>query len=101
MGRCWLEESVSLGWGRQESGTYVPSPTAPHSLPEVPETIELEVRTNTASGLLLWQGVVSGHPAQGLRIPGVGDWPPGGQGSGESKAKAAALRGFSCTVGGY
>lgn len=29
------------------------------SLPEVPETIELEVRTSTASGLLLWQGAVS------------------------------------------
>uniref|UniRef100_A0A8C7C7Q3 Basement membrane-specific heparan sulfate proteoglycan core protein n=1 Tax=Neovison vison TaxID=452646 RepID=A0A8C7C7Q3_NEOVI len=27
------------------------------SLPEVPETIELEVRTSTANGLLLWQGV--------------------------------------------
>uniref|UniRef100_A0A8C7C947 Basement membrane-specific heparan sulfate proteoglycan core protein n=1 Tax=Neovison vison TaxID=452646 RepID=A0A8C7C947_NEOVI len=26
------------------------------SLPEVPETIELEVRTSTANGLLLWQG---------------------------------------------
>lgn len=34
------------------------------SLPEVPETIELEVRTSTANGLLLWQGVVS-----------VGLWP--------------------------
>lgn len=30
-----------------------------HSLPEVPETIELEVRTSIASGLLLWQGMVS------------------------------------------
>uniref|UniRef100_A0A8C0L457 Basement membrane-specific heparan sulfate proteoglycan core protein n=1 Tax=Canis lupus dingo TaxID=286419 RepID=A0A8C0L457_CANLU len=29
------------------------------SVPEVPETIELEVRTSTANGLLLWQGVVS------------------------------------------
>uniref|UniRef100_A0A673TTJ8 Heparan sulfate proteoglycan 2 n=1 Tax=Suricata suricatta TaxID=37032 RepID=A0A673TTJ8_SURSU len=29
------------------------------SLPEVPETIELEVRTSSASGLLLWQGTVS------------------------------------------
>lgn len=29
------------------------------SHPEVPETIELEVQTSTASGLLLWQGVVS------------------------------------------
>ncbi|XP_069893790.1 basement membrane-specific heparan sulfate proteoglycan core protein isoform X4 [Dipodomys merriami] len=27
------------------------------SLPEAPETIELEVRTSSASGLLLWQGV--------------------------------------------
>lgn len=36
------------------------SPPPPlQSLPEVPETIELEVRTSTASGLLLWQGMVS------------------------------------------
>lgn len=31
------------------------------SLPESPETIELEVRTNSAEGLLFWQGVVSGQ----------------------------------------
>ncbi|XP_039074704.1 basement membrane-specific heparan sulfate proteoglycan core protein isoform X3 [Hyaena hyaena] len=31
------------------------------SLPEVPETIELEVRTSTASGLLLWQGADVGE----------------------------------------
>uniref|UniRef100_A0A670K1V2 Heparan sulfate proteoglycan 2 n=1 Tax=Podarcis muralis TaxID=64176 RepID=A0A670K1V2_PODMU len=32
--------------------------TFPRSLPDSPETIELEVRTNSANGLLLWQGVV-------------------------------------------
>lgn len=55
-----LGEAASPG-REHESGTSVPSPTspAPNSLPEVPETIELEVRTSTASGLLLWQGVVS------------------------------------------
>uniref|UniRef100_A0A673TRL3 Basement membrane-specific heparan sulfate proteoglycan core protein n=1 Tax=Suricata suricatta TaxID=37032 RepID=A0A673TRL3_SURSU len=31
------------------------------SLPEVPETIELEVRTSSASGLLLWQGTDVGE----------------------------------------
>uniref|UniRef100_A0A4X2M3Y0 Basement membrane-specific heparan sulfate proteoglycan core protein n=1 Tax=Vombatus ursinus TaxID=29139 RepID=A0A4X2M3Y0_VOMUR len=36
-----------------------PSRVFPRGLPDVPETIELEVRTNTPNGLLLWQGVVS------------------------------------------
>ncbi|XP_072465307.1 basement membrane-specific heparan sulfate proteoglycan core protein isoform X4 [Notamacropus eugenii] len=36
-----------------------PSHVFPRSLPSVPETIELEVRTNTPNGLLLWQGVES------------------------------------------
>uniref|UniRef100_A0A4X2MBN1 Basement membrane-specific heparan sulfate proteoglycan core protein n=1 Tax=Vombatus ursinus TaxID=29139 RepID=A0A4X2MBN1_VOMUR len=35
-----------------------PSRVFPRGLPDVPETIELEVRTNTPNGLLLWQGVV-------------------------------------------
>ncbi|XP_032156611.1 basement membrane-specific heparan sulfate proteoglycan core protein isoform X9 [Sapajus apella] len=35
------------------------------SLPEVPETIELEVRTSTANGLLLWQGVEAGETGRG------------------------------------
>uniref|UniRef100_A0A8C5LBZ8 Basement membrane-specific heparan sulfate proteoglycan core protein n=1 Tax=Jaculus jaculus TaxID=51337 RepID=A0A8C5LBZ8_JACJA len=35
----------------------LPSNIFSRSLPEVPESIELEVRTSTASGLLLWQGV--------------------------------------------
>uniref|UniRef100_A0A8C0L4U3 Basement membrane-specific heparan sulfate proteoglycan core protein n=1 Tax=Canis lupus dingo TaxID=286419 RepID=A0A8C0L4U3_CANLU len=39
------------------------------SVPEVPETIELEVRTSTANGLLLWQGVVSvAHTVLGLHV---------------------------------
>lgn len=38
--------------------TLALSPSPP-SLPEVPETIELEVRSSTPTGLLLWQGVVS------------------------------------------
>uniref|UniRef100_A0A5F8HD19 Basement membrane-specific heparan sulfate proteoglycan core protein n=1 Tax=Monodelphis domestica TaxID=13616 RepID=A0A5F8HD19_MONDO len=37
-----------------------PSRVFPRSHPDVPETIELEVRTHTPNGLLLWQGVVSG-----------------------------------------
>lgn len=55
----------------------------PHrSLPEVPETIELEVRTSTASGLLVWQGEVSvGRLARGSQTP----QPLCGRGSGGEK----------------
>nr|XP_054952810.1 basement membrane-specific heparan sulfate proteoglycan core protein isoform X2 [Pan paniscus] len=42
------------------------------SLPEVPETIELEVRTSTASGLLLWQGVEVGEAGQGKDFISLG-----------------------------
>lgn len=47
------------------------TPLTPHprSFPEAPETIEFEVRTTTANGLLLWQGVVSIHPTRSLEIP--------------------------------
>ncbi|XP_058409147.1 basement membrane-specific heparan sulfate proteoglycan core protein isoform X9 [Diceros bicornis minor] len=42
------------------------------SLPEVPETIELEVRTSTASGLLLWQGVEVGEAGRGKDFLSLG-----------------------------
>nr|XP_019568140.1 PREDICTED: basement membrane-specific heparan sulfate proteoglycan core protein isoform X7 [Rhinolophus sinicus] len=42
----------------------LPSHVFSRSLPEVPETIELEVRTSTASGLLLWQGMELGEASQ-------------------------------------
>ncbi|XP_053431699.1 basement membrane-specific heparan sulfate proteoglycan core protein isoform X4 [Nycticebus coucang] len=42
------------------------------SLPEVPETIEMEVRTSTASGLLLWQGVEVGEPGRGKDFISLG-----------------------------
>ncbi|XP_073089464.1 basement membrane-specific heparan sulfate proteoglycan core protein isoform X4 [Manis javanica] len=42
------------------------------SLPEVPETIELEVRTSTASGLLLWQGVEVGAAGRGKDFISLG-----------------------------
>nr|XP_056721446.1 basement membrane-specific heparan sulfate proteoglycan core protein [Euleptes europaea] len=35
----------------------LPRHAFPRSLPDSPETIEMEVRTNSPSGLLLWQGV--------------------------------------------
>lgn len=62
-----LGRSVGPGWD------FCPLTLFLHcSLPEVPETIELEVRTSTASGLLVWQGEVSvGHPAWGLRLPSL------------------------------
>ncbi|XP_062822809.1 basement membrane-specific heparan sulfate proteoglycan core protein isoform X3 [Anolis carolinensis] len=42
-------------------GGYVALPphTFPRSLPDVPETIEMEVRTSSPNGLLLWQGVAT------------------------------------------
>lgn len=54
------------GWGSWGGSQLPPSPlTSPVvssccSLPDLPETIELEVRTTSPSGLILWQGVVSG-----------------------------------------
>lgn len=62
-----LGRSVGPGWD------FCPLTLFLHrSLPEVPETIELEVRTSTASGLLVWQGEVSvGRPARGLRLPSL------------------------------
>lgn len=45
----------------------------PHrSLPEVPETIELEVRTSTASGLLVWQGEETGQSGRGKDFISLG-----------------------------
>ncbi|KAM6218940.1 basement membrane-specific heparan sulfate proteoglycan core protein [Rhynchocyon petersi] len=41
-------------------------------LPEAPETIELEVRTTTANGLLLWQGVMVGKANQGKDFISLG-----------------------------
>lgn len=42
------------------------------SLPEVPETIELEVRTSTASGLLVWQGEETGQSGRGKDFISLG-----------------------------
>ncbi|KAJ6656843.1 hypothetical protein lerEdw1_003174 [Lerista edwardsae] len=46
-----------------QDGGYVALPrhAFPRSLPDSPETIELEVRTSSPSGLLLWQGVKDGE----------------------------------------
>ncbi|XP_075408101.1 basement membrane-specific heparan sulfate proteoglycan core protein isoform X2 [Tenrec ecaudatus] len=41
-------------------------------LPEAPETIELEVRTSTANGLLLWQGMVVGEGNSGKDFISLG-----------------------------
>lgn len=39
-------------------GCCPPSPSSPGSPPEAPETIELELRTRSTQGLLLWHGTV-------------------------------------------
>ncbi|XP_050787085.1 basement membrane-specific heparan sulfate proteoglycan core protein isoform X3 [Gopherus flavomarginatus] len=48
-----------------QDGGYLalPQHVLPRSHPKSPETIELEVRTRSLNGLLLWQGVVTGQPA--------------------------------------
>ncbi|XP_055978752.1 basement membrane-specific heparan sulfate proteoglycan core protein [Sorex fumeus] len=43
----------------------LPSSVLSRGLPEVPETIELEVRSSTPTGLLLWQGVEVGEAGLG------------------------------------
>ncbi|XP_059546877.1 basement membrane-specific heparan sulfate proteoglycan core protein isoform X7 [Myotis daubentonii] len=50
----------------------LPSYVFPRSLPRVPETIQLEVRTSTASGLLLWQGMEMGEASQGKDFISLG-----------------------------
>ncbi|KAM8788637.1 basement membrane-specific heparan sulfate proteoglycan core protein isoform 12-T12 [Rhynchonycteris naso] len=50
----------------------LPSHVFSRSLPEVPETIQLEVRTSTASGLLLWQGMEVGDVSQGKDFISLG-----------------------------
>ncbi|EMP24866.1 Basement membrane-specific heparan sulfate proteoglycan core protein, partial [Chelonia mydas] len=46
----------------QDSGYLaLPRHLLPHSHPKSPETIELEVRTRSPNGLLLWQGVEQGQ----------------------------------------
>ncbi|XP_046324592.1 basement membrane-specific heparan sulfate proteoglycan core protein isoform X2 [Marmota monax] len=50
----------------------LPSRVFSRSLPEAPETVELEVRTSTASGLLLWQGVEVGEAGHGKDFISLG-----------------------------
>ncbi|XP_023578283.1 basement membrane-specific heparan sulfate proteoglycan core protein isoform X10 [Octodon degus] len=49
-----------------------PSHIFSRSLPEVPETMELEVRTGTANGLLLWQGAEVGEASRGKDFISLG-----------------------------
>ncbi|KAM7098229.1 basement membrane-specific heparan sulfate proteoglycan core protein isoform 13-T13 [Molossus nigricans] len=50
----------------------LPSQVFSRSLPTVPETIQLELRTSTASGLLLWQGMEVGETSQGKDFISLG-----------------------------
>ncbi|XP_056651604.1 basement membrane-specific heparan sulfate proteoglycan core protein isoform X6 [Monodelphis domestica] len=49
-----------------------PSRVFPRSHPDVPETIELEVRTHTPNGLLLWQGVEAREEGRGKDFISLG-----------------------------
>ncbi|KAM6434636.1 basement membrane-specific heparan sulfate proteoglycan core protein isoform 6-T6 [Liasis olivaceus] len=61
------------------NGGYValPSHAFPRSSPESPETIELEVRTNSPNGLLFWQGVATGEPGPRQHVPNEEEGEPG------------------------
>ncbi|XP_032903835.1 basement membrane-specific heparan sulfate proteoglycan core protein isoform X4 [Amblyraja radiata] len=56
------------------SGGYIilPKQMFPRSSPSVPETIEMEVRTTTSDGLLLWQGVKHGESGKGKDYVSLG-----------------------------
>lgn len=54
---------------------------SPHSPPEVPETIELELRTRSAQGLLLWHGAVREGDRVTGRAPGCNTPQGGGLGA--------------------
>ncbi|XP_039768050.1 basement membrane-specific heparan sulfate proteoglycan core protein isoform X3 [Ornithorhynchus anatinus] len=57
----------------QDGGYLVlPGKVFPRSPPELPETIELEVRTSSSSGLLLWQGAEAGEDGQGKDFISLG-----------------------------
>ncbi|XP_049631522.1 basement membrane-specific heparan sulfate proteoglycan core protein [Suncus etruscus] len=56
----------------EEGFLALPSSVLSRSLPEVPETIELEVRSSTPTGLLLWQGVEVGEAGQGQDFISLG-----------------------------
>ncbi|XP_067328854.1 basement membrane-specific heparan sulfate proteoglycan core protein isoform X5 [Anolis sagrei] len=55
-------------------GGYVALPphAFPRSLPDEPETIEMEVRTSSSNGLLLWQGVEEGGSGKGKDFISLG-----------------------------
>lgn len=59
-------------------GCCPPSPPSPGSPPEAPETIELELRTRSAQGLLLWHGTVrQGTGDRGHRLCDPSGWGSG------------------------
>ncbi|ELW68518.1 Basement membrane-specific heparan sulfate proteoglycan core protein [Tupaia chinensis] len=76
----WLLEGSGGNDAPGQYGAYfhdngflaLPSGIFSRSLPEVPEIIEMEVRTSTASGLLLWQGVEVGEAGQGKDFISLG-----------------------------
>ncbi|XP_019367559.1 PREDICTED: basement membrane-specific heparan sulfate proteoglycan core protein, partial [Gavialis gangeticus] len=69
--REWLPEGSGGNDAPGQYGAYfydggylaLPRHLFPRSRPEAPETIELEVRTTSPNGVVLWQGVVAGEPA--------------------------------------
>ncbi|XP_066547238.1 basement membrane-specific heparan sulfate proteoglycan core protein isoform X4 [Amia ocellicauda] len=50
----------------------LPKPIFPRSSPEAPETIELEIRTTSTDGLILWQGVELGENGKGKDFVSLG-----------------------------
>ncbi|KAK3547531.1 hypothetical protein QTP86_021514, partial [Hemibagrus guttatus] len=55
-----------------DSYLSLPKLMFPRSAPESPETIELEIKTLSADGLILWQGVESGEQGKGKDFISLG-----------------------------
>ncbi|XP_051895600.1 basement membrane-specific heparan sulfate proteoglycan core protein isoform X2 [Pristis pectinata] len=70
---CELDSPVQYG-AHFHSGGYIvlPKQMFPRSSPSAPETIEMEVRTTTLDGLLLWQGVKHGESGKGKDYVALG-----------------------------
>ncbi|XP_069775261.1 basement membrane-specific heparan sulfate proteoglycan core protein isoform X3 [Narcine bancroftii] len=70
---CELDSPVQYG-ALIHSGGYIvlPKQMFPRSSPNIPETIEMEVRTTTLNGLLLWQGVKHGESGKGKDYVALG-----------------------------
>ncbi|XP_072442898.1 basement membrane-specific heparan sulfate proteoglycan core protein isoform X5 [Chiloscyllium punctatum] len=70
---CELDSPVQYGAFFHDGGYIVlPKQMFPRSSPTAPETIEMEVRTTSRDGILLWQGVKQGENGKGKDFVALG-----------------------------